>query len=131
MFPDDDFAVFENHTIGTGSKLLKKMGYEGKGLGVNGQGIVNPIKVQELTRQTRLGYVRKEVGECDPPKTNDEQPSSVFSKSKEKVKDANLLSISSTDSMMSVVDLEIPTTGTNMRLLTKTRHKEKELGVNN
>jgi len=29
--------------------------------------------------------------------------------------------------MMSVGDLEIPITGTNMRLLTKTRHEEKEL----
>jgi len=46
MFPDNDFAVFENHTIGISSKLLKRMGNEGKGLGVNGQGIVNPIKVE-------------------------------------------------------------------------------------
>lgn len=45
MLPDDDFAVFENHTTRIGSKLLKRMGYEGKGLRVNGQGIVNPIKV--------------------------------------------------------------------------------------
>ena len=61
------------------------MGYEGKGLGVNGQGIVNPIKVEELPRQARLGYVRKEVGECvettsEPPTTDDEKPSSVLSK---------------------------------------------------
>ena len=48
--PDDDFAIFENHTTGIGSKLLKRMGYEGKGLGVNGQGIANPIKVEELPR---------------------------------------------------------------------------------
>ena len=46
MFPDDDFVVFENHTIGIGSKVLKRMGYEGRGLGINGQGIVNPIKVE-------------------------------------------------------------------------------------
>ena len=59
MFPDDDFAVFENHTKGIGSKQLKRMGYEGKGLGVNGQGIVNPIKVEELPRQAGLGYVGK------------------------------------------------------------------------
>ena len=36
MFPDDDFVFFLNHTIGIGSKLLKRMGYEGKGLDVNG-----------------------------------------------------------------------------------------------
>ena len=77
MFPEDDFAVFENHTTGIGSKLLKRMGYEGKGLGINGQGIFNPIKVEELPRQTWLGYVRKEVGECattvsKPPTTDDE-----------------------------------------------------------
>jgi len=34
--------------------------------------------------------------------------------------------------MISIGDLEFPITGTNMRLLTRTRHKEeKELGVNN
>jgi len=27
------------------------MGYEGKGLGINSQGIANPIKVEELPRQ--------------------------------------------------------------------------------
>lgn len=64
MFPDNDFVVFENHTIEIGSKLMKRMGYERKLLGINGQGIVNPIKVEELPRQAGLGYVRKEVGEC-------------------------------------------------------------------
>ena len=59
MFLDDDFIVFENHTTGIGSKLLERMGYEGKGLGVNGQGIVNPIKVEELPHQVGLGYVKK------------------------------------------------------------------------
>src|SRR5699024_9671062 len=113
---------------GIGSKLLKRIGYEGKGLGVNGQGIVNPIKVGELTRQEGLGYSRKEVGECDPPTTNDGQPpSSVLSKSKEKVKHVDFHLISSTDGMISVGDLEIPITGTNMRLLTKTSTRRKSL----
>jgi hypothetical protein len=32
------------------------MGYEGKGLGIEGQGIVNPIEVVEIPRYLRLGY---------------------------------------------------------------------------
>jgi len=72
------------------------MGYEGKGLGVNGQGNVNPIKVEELPCRTRLGFVRKEVGECaettsKPPTTDDEKPSLVLSKFTEEVKDVDLL----------------------------------------
>ncbi len=137
MWPDDDFAVFENNTTGIGSKLLKRMGYEGKGLGINGQGIVNPMKVEELARQTGLGYVRKEVGECaetasEPPTTDDEKPSSVLSKSTEEVKYVDLLSVSPSHSMISIGHVEIPIIGTNMRLLNRRRHdEEKELGVNN
>lgn len=62
---------------------------------------------------------------------DDEKPSLVLSKLKEKV-DVDFLSISSSHSMMSVGDLDIPITGTNMRLLTRMRHEEKEeLGSNN
>ena len=137
MFLDDDFTVFENHTTGIGSKLLKRMGYEGKGLGINGQGIVNPIKVEELPCQTRLGYVRKEIGECtridnEPPTTNDEKPSSVLSNSTMEVKDVDFPSVSSSHSIIYVGNVEIPITGTNLRLLTWMRYKEEEeLGVNN
>ena len=131
MCPDDDFVVFENHTIGISSKLLKKMGYEGKGLGFNGQGIVNPIKVEELAHQIGFGYVRKEVGEfaktaSKPPTTDDERPSSILSKSTEEVKYVDFLSVSSSHSMISVGDVEIPITGTNMRLLTRMRHEKKK-----
>ena len=85
MCPDDDFIVFENHTAGIGSKLLNRMGYEGKGLGVNGQRIVNPIKIEELRCQAGLGNVKKEVGECakiasEPPTIDDERTSSVLLK---------------------------------------------------
>lgn len=34
-FYDDDFVAFEKHAIGIGSKLLKKMGYQVKGLNNN------------------------------------------------------------------------------------------------
>ena len=120
---------FENHTTRIGSKLLKKMGYEEKGLGINGQGIVNPIKVEELPRQAGLGYVRKEVGECamtvsKPLTTDDEKPSSILSKWTKEVKYVDFLSVSSSHSMISVGDLEIPSTRTNMRNLTRTRHEE-------
>lgn len=137
MFPHDDFVVFGNHTTGIGSKLLKKMGYEGKGLGIKGQRIVNPIKVEELPCQAGLGYVRKEVGESTktdskPPTTDDEQPSLILSNSTRKVKDVDFPSISSSHSMISVGDVEILITGKNMRLLTRMRYKgEEELGVNN
>jgi len=40
----DDLGVFERHTTGIGSKFMKKMGYEGKFLGVNGQSTVNPSR---------------------------------------------------------------------------------------
>ena len=117
MFLDNDFAVFKNHTTGIGSKMLNKMGYEGKGLGINGQGIVNPIKVEELPCQTGLGYVRKEVGECakiasKPPTIDDENPSLVLSKLTGEVKDVDFLSISLTHSMISIVDVEIQIIGT-------------------
>lgn len=80
-FHHHDFATFKRHTTGIGSKLLKKMGCQGKGLGINGQGIVNPIKVEELPRYVGLGYVNKEVEECsktasDQPMTDDERTSS-------------------------------------------------------
>jgi hypothetical protein len=45
-------------------KLLTKMGYEGKGLGNKGQGIVNPIEVVEIPRYLGLGYGEVEIGEC-------------------------------------------------------------------
>jgi hypothetical protein len=43
-------------------KFLTKMGYEGKGLGIKGQGIVNPIEVVEIPRYLELGYGEEEIG---------------------------------------------------------------------
>jgi hypothetical protein len=49
---------------GIGFKLLTKMGYDGKGLGINGQGMANPIEVVEIPRYAGLGYGKGEVEEC-------------------------------------------------------------------
>lgn len=48
------------------------MGYQGKGLGINGQAIVNPINVEEFPHYEELRYVKKEVGEFS--KTASGQP---------------------------------------------------------
>ena len=48
------FGAFERHTRGIGSKLLMKMGYEGKGLIKHAQGIVEPIVVEERPRYLDL-----------------------------------------------------------------------------
>jgi hypothetical protein len=58
------FGEFEKHTKGVGLRILTKMGYEeGKGLGRQGQGIVNPIEVEERPRYLGLGYERGDLGE--------------------------------------------------------------------
>ena len=59
---DGSFGAFEKHTRGIGLKLLTKMGYEGKGLGNKGQGIVNPIEVVEIPHYLGLGYDEEEIG---------------------------------------------------------------------
>ncbi|GLJ32897.1 hypothetical protein SUGI_0662650 [Cryptomeria japonica] len=37
-------------------RLLTKMGYKGKGLGIHGQGMVEPVKVEARPRYAGLGY---------------------------------------------------------------------------
>ena len=50
---DDDFAAWEKHSTGFGSKMLNKMGYCGKGLGKSGDGIINPIKIKDVNVRTK------------------------------------------------------------------------------
>ena len=49
---------FEKHTRGIGSKLMFKMGYEGKALGKHVEGMINPILVEEQLKKFGLGYVQ-------------------------------------------------------------------------
>lgn len=83
---DDEFSDFENNTIGIRSKLMKKMGYQGRGVSIKGQGIINPIKFKEFPHHVGIGYTRKEVGEnsniaSNQPTIDDEIPSSQSSDS--------------------------------------------------
>jgi hypothetical protein len=61
-------------------KLRRKMGYEGGGLGTNGQGIMDPIEAVVWPRYARIGYVPKDVGEIsktiweEDPRTVTETP---------------------------------------------------------
>lgn len=50
------FASFEKHTKGFGSKLMARMGFvEGTGLGRDSQGIVNPLVASRLPKSRGLG----------------------------------------------------------------------------
>lgn len=52
-----DFASWEQHTKGFGSKMLQKMGYEpGKGLGKEGQGIAMPVEAFKRGGRGALSY---------------------------------------------------------------------------
>jgi hypothetical protein len=42
--PQETFGDFEKHTRGIGSKLMRKIGYDGQGLRKEGKGILIPIE---------------------------------------------------------------------------------------
>jgi hypothetical protein len=52
---------FKEHTYGIGYKLVTKMGYDGKGLGINGQGMTNPIQAEERPRYAGLKYGQEKM----------------------------------------------------------------------
>jgi hypothetical protein len=72
------FGVFENHTRGIGSKLLLKMGYEGRGLGKHAQGIVEPIVVEERPKYWGLGYEQKDGAYSKVEETRETVPRTTF-----------------------------------------------------
>jgi len=45
-------------------KLLTKMGYKGGGLGINGQGVTQPLDVVQRPTFAGFGYIKVEIGEC-------------------------------------------------------------------
>jgi tuftelin-interacting protein 11 len=55
----DQLGEFEKHTRGIGSKLLRKMGYYGQGIGKRIQGILSPILVVPMAKHEGLGLMEQ------------------------------------------------------------------------
>ncbi|KAE9602337.1 hypothetical protein Lal_00049971 [Lupinus albus] len=76
-----NIGSFEIHTTGFGSKMLAKMGYmEGAGLGINGQGMAEPIEVIRRPKSLGLGvefsHSPPEPAASEPASRNSKSPSS-------------------------------------------------------
>jgi hypothetical protein len=56
ILSQETFGDFEKHTRGIGSKLMRKMGYDGQGIGKEGQGIQIPIVAQKRPKHEGLGF---------------------------------------------------------------------------
>jgi hypothetical protein len=59
--PSNTLGDFEKHTRGIGSKLMRKMGYDGQGIGKEGQGILIPIVAQQRPKHEGLGFSGQEA----------------------------------------------------------------------
>ena len=57
-------SVFSQYETNVGMKILTKMGYRGGGLGINGQGVTQPLEVVPRQPFAGLGYGHEEKGEC-------------------------------------------------------------------
>lgn len=59
LFPSsqESFGDYESYTKDLGSRILSKMGHDGKGFGKNGQGMVNYIEVVQRPRDGCLGLM--------------------------------------------------------------------------
>jgi hypothetical protein len=55
---------FKGHPYGIVFKLLTKMRFDGKGLGINGKIMNNPIQVDGRPHYDGLGYDKEGDGEC-------------------------------------------------------------------
>jgi hypothetical protein len=59
--PQETFGDFEKHTRGINTKLMRKMDYDGQGLGKECQGNSIPIVAQQRPKHEGLGFIGKEA----------------------------------------------------------------------
>ncbi|GLJ33555.1 hypothetical protein SUGI_0674730 [Cryptomeria japonica] len=77
---------FEKHTKGIGGKLMSKMGYSGKGLGIREQGMTHPFEAKQRPRKLGLGFGETDKNSEALLKTNSLDHVEAESSMKKKVK---------------------------------------------